>query len=117
MAIIGAGFSGICMAIALKKAGYTALRIFEKAHDLGGTRQDYPHPGCACDVPSHLHSFSFEQNPDWSRSLSPLPQIWRHMNDCASEYAISLPMHFNAAVASRGRHMGLCERLPNQRRC
>jgi cation diffusion facilitator CzcD-associated flavoprotein CzcO len=88
VAIIGAGFSGICMAIALKKAGYTAFRIFEKARDLGGTWRDNRYPGCACDVPSHLYSFSFEQNPNWSRSFSPQPEIWRYMKDCASKYAV-----------------------------
>jgi cation diffusion facilitator CzcD-associated flavoprotein CzcO len=100
VAIIGAGFSGICMAIALKKAGYTAFRIFEKAHDLGGTWRDNQYPGCACDVPSHLYSFSFEQNPNWSRSFSPQPEIWRYMKDCASKYAILPHMQFDAAIAA-----------------
>lgn len=88
VAIVGAGFSGICMAIQLKKAGYTSFRIFEKAGDLGGTWRDNRYPGCACDVPSHLYSFSFEQNPDWSRSYSPQDEIWRYMKHCASKYEL-----------------------------
>jgi len=100
VAIIGAGFSGLCMAIALKKAGYTAFQVFEKAHDLGGTWRDNRYPGCACDVPSHLYSFSFEQNPDWSRSFSPQREIWRYMKDCASKYAILPHLRFDAAVTA-----------------
>jgi cation diffusion facilitator CzcD-associated flavoprotein CzcO len=100
VAIMGAGFSGICMAIALKKAGYKSFRVFEKAGDLGGTWRDNRYPGCACDVPSHLYSFSFEQNPDWSRSFSPQAEIWRYMKDCAAKYGILSHFRFNAAIAS-----------------
>jgi len=98
VAIIGAGFSGLCMAIALKKAGTQTFRVFEKADDLGGTWRDNRYPGCACDVPSHLYSFSFEQNPDWSRSYSPQPEIWRYMKQCAGKYGIGAHMRFGAAV-------------------
>jgi len=100
VAIIGAGFSGLCMAIKLKEAGYQSFKIFEKAGDLGGTWRDNRYPGCACDVPSHLYSFSFEQNPDWSRSFSPQAEIWRYMKACAQKHAIISHMRFNAAVAS-----------------
>ncbi len=98
VAIMGAGFSGLCMAIALKKAGRTNFRVFEKADDLGGTWRDNRYPGCACDVPSHLYSFSFEQNPDWSRSYSPQPEIWRYMKDIAAKYDIATHMRYGAAV-------------------
>lgn len=100
VAIIGAGFSGICMAIALKKAGYKSFRIFEKATDLGGTWRDNRYPGCACDVPSHLYSYSFELNADWSRSYSPQPEIWRYMTHCARKYGVLSDMRFNATVVS-----------------
>jgi cation diffusion facilitator CzcD-associated flavoprotein CzcO len=100
VAIIGAGFSGLCMAIKLKQAGYKSFKIFEKAGDLGGTWRDNRYPGCACDVPSHLYSFSFEQNPDWSRSFSPQPEIWRYMKDVANKHDILSHMRFNAGVAS-----------------
>ncbi|HTW35445.1 MAG TPA: NAD(P)/FAD-dependent oxidoreductase [Rhizomicrobium sp.] len=98
VAIMGAGFSGLCMAIALKKAGQTNFRIFEKAHDLGGTWRDNRYPGCACDVPSHLYSFSFEQNPDWSRSYSPQAEIWRYMKACADKYDLTSHIRYGAAV-------------------
>ena len=65
VAIIGAGFSGLCMAIKLKESGRTNFKVFEKASDIGGTWFLNRYPGCACDVPSHLYSFSFEQNPNW----------------------------------------------------
>jgi len=100
VAIIGAGFSGLCMAIKLKEAGCESFTIFEKASDLGGTWRDNRYPGCACDVPSHLYSFSFEQNPDWSRSFSPQAEIWRYMKDCAGKHGILSHMRFNAGVAS-----------------
>lgn len=100
VAIIGAGFSGLCMAIALKKAGFHSFCVFEKAGDLGGTWRDNRYPGCACDVPSHLYSFSFEQNPDWSRSYSPQAEIWRYMRACASKYGVLLQFRFGAAVTA-----------------
>src|ERR1700735_2723578 len=100
VAIMGAGFSRLCMAIALQKAGRSSFRVFEKAADLGGTWRDNRYPGCACDVPSHLYSFSFEQNPDWSRSFSPQPEIWRYMKDVANKHDILSHMRFNAGVAS-----------------
>ena len=71
VAIIGAGFSGLGMAIALRKAGMESFLIIEKGGEVGGTWWYNRYPGCACDVPSHLYSYSFAQNPDWSRSYSP----------------------------------------------
>ncbi len=100
VAIIGAGFSGLSMAIALKKAGYRKFQVFEKADDLGGTWRDNRYPGCACDVPSHLYSFSFAQNPSWSRSFSPQAEIWRYMKDCAARYDVLAHFRFNAAVSA-----------------
>ena len=72
--IIGTGFSGLGMAIALQKQGVDFL-ILEKADDVGGTWRDNTYPGCACDVPSHLYSFSFEPNATWSKLFSPQPEI------------------------------------------
>ena len=67
VAIIGSGFSGICMAMLLKRAGRDDFVILEKADDVGGTWRDNTYPGCACDVPAHLYSLSFRLNPRWSR--------------------------------------------------
>jgi len=67
--IIGTGFSGLGMGIALQQQGVDFL-ILEKADDVGGTWRDNSYPGCACDVPSHLYSFSFEPKPDWKHLFS-----------------------------------------------
>ncbi|TFJ81187.1 hypothetical protein NSK_007477 [Nannochloropsis salina CCMP1776] len=69
VAIVGAGFAGICVAIKLKEAGFKPICVFEKNADVGGTWHVNTYPGCACDVPSHLYSLSFEQKADWSRHL------------------------------------------------
>ena len=60
VAILGAGVSGICMAIKLKQSGIDSFTIYEKSPNLGGTWVDNTYPGCACDVPSHFYSYSFE---------------------------------------------------------
>ncbi|OXM48833.1 4-hydroxyacetophenone monooxygenase [Amycolatopsis thailandensis] len=84
--IVGTGFSGLGMAIQLRKEGREDFVILEKADDVGGTWRDNTYPGCACDIPSHMYSFSFEQNPGWSRAYSPQPEIWRYMRDVAAKY-------------------------------
>ncbi|MEV6646335.1 NAD(P)/FAD-dependent oxidoreductase [Amycolatopsis sp. NPDC051371] len=84
--IIGTGFSGLGMAIQLRKEGRDDFVILEKAHDVGGTWRDNSYPGCACDIPSHMYSFSFEQNPGWSRAYSPQPEIWRYMREVADKH-------------------------------
>nr|BFE86928.1 hypothetical protein GCM10020093_095290 [Planobispora longispora] len=87
--IIGSGFAGIGMAIKLKEAGYHDFVILEKAADLGGTWRDNTYPGCACDVPSHMYSFSYELNPGWSRMFSPQTEIWDYMRDCVVKYGLT----------------------------
>ena len=72
--IIGTGFSGLGMAIALQEQGVDFL-ILEKAGDVGGTWRDNTYPGAACDVPSHLYSFSFAPKPDWPQVFSYQPEI------------------------------------------
>ena len=65
--IVGTGFAGLGMAIRLKQQGIHDFRLIERANEVGGTWRDNTYPGVACDVPSHLYSFSFIQNPNWSR--------------------------------------------------
>ncbi|MEU5260786.1 NAD(P)/FAD-dependent oxidoreductase [Amycolatopsis sp. NPDC021455] len=84
--IVGTGFSGLGMAIQLRKEGRDDFVILEKADDVGGTWRDNSYPGCACDIPSHMYSFSFEQNPDWSRAYSPQPEIWRYLREVAGKH-------------------------------
>lgn len=65
-AIVGSGFAGLGMAIRLKQAGIHDFVVLERGQDVGGTWRDNSYPGCQCDVPSHLYSFSFAPNPDWT---------------------------------------------------
>ncbi len=96
--IIGAGFAGLCMAIRLKQAGYHDFLILEKNDDLGGTWRDNQYPGCACDVPSHMYSFSFELNPRWSRMFAPQQEIWEYMRHCAGRYGLAAHVRYGCAV-------------------
>jgi cation diffusion facilitator CzcD-associated flavoprotein CzcO len=75
VAVIGAGFSGLGMAIRLREAGIEDFLVLERGADVGGTWWANTYPGCACDVPSHLYSFSFALNPDWSQTYSTQPEI------------------------------------------
>jgi cation diffusion facilitator CzcD-associated flavoprotein CzcO len=79
VAIIGAGFAGIGMAIRLKIAGIESFTIFERAHEIGGTWRDNTYPGAACDVPSHVYSLSFEPHPGWTRKFSPSEEIQAYL--------------------------------------
>ena len=73
--IVGAGFSGLALAMRLLEEGIDDFVVLERDEDVGGTWRDNTYPGCACDVPSHLYSWSFELNPEWSRSYSRQPEI------------------------------------------
>ncbi|MEV2278035.1 NAD(P)/FAD-dependent oxidoreductase [Nocardiopsis sp. NPDC049922] len=88
VAVIGTGFAGIGMAVRLRQAGLEDFVVLERADDLGGTWRDNSYPGAACDVPSHLYSFSFAPNPGWSRSFSPQPEIWEYLKRVAGEYGV-----------------------------
>ncbi len=109
VAILGAGVSGLCMAIQLRKAGIPSFAIFEKSHDVGGTWHDNSYPGASCDVPSHLYSFSFEPNPDWSRAFSPQPEIQRYLRHCAEKYDLLAQIRFGTEIAgaSFDEHAGV----------
>lgn len=89
IAIIGSGFSGLCMAIACQQAGRDNFVILEKASTIGGTWRDNHYPGAACDVPSNMYSFSFEPNPNWSRMYSGQAEILRYMQHCTTKYNLT----------------------------
>ncbi len=97
VAIIGTGFSGLGAAIALKK-GAVDFVVLERAGDVGGTWRDNTYPGCQCDVPSHLYSFSFAPNPDWSRTYSPQAEIWEYLCRTADTHGLRDHVRFNADV-------------------
>ncbi len=86
--IVGAGFGGIAAAIELRRHGIDDVTILEKAPDLGGTWFYNSYPGAACDVPSHLYSFSFAQRRDWSRLCSPQAEIHAYLHDVARAHGI-----------------------------
>jgi cation diffusion facilitator CzcD-associated flavoprotein CzcO len=98
VAIIGAGFGGLGAAIALQKAGHTDFVILERATAVGGTWRDNSYPGCACDVPSHLYSFSFAPNPDWTRSFSRQPEIWDYLERVTDRYGLRRRIRFAVNV-------------------
>jgi cation diffusion facilitator CzcD-associated flavoprotein CzcO len=98
IAIIGSGFAGIGAAIRLQQAGFDDYVVLERARDVGGTWRDNSYPGCACDVPSHLYSFSFAPNPGWSRSFSPQPEIWAYLQRVAREHGVTERTRFGAEV-------------------
>jgi cation diffusion facilitator CzcD-associated flavoprotein CzcO len=79
--VVGAGFAGIGMAAALRRKAIDFV-VLERRTDIGGTWWDNSYPGCQCDVPSHLYSFSFALNPDWTRTYSPQPEIWDYLRRC-----------------------------------
>ncbi|MEY8106147.1 flavin-containing monooxygenase, partial [Burkholderia cenocepacia] len=96
--IIGAGFAGVGMAVALQRAGIHDFVIVERSHDVGGVWRDNRYPGAACDVPSHLYSFSFEPNPAWSRVFAPQPEIHAYLQHCARKYGLARYLRFGAEV-------------------
>ena len=98
--IVGAGFGGIAAAIELRRAGIDDIRILERAADLGGTWYFNSYPGCACDVPSHLYSFSFAQRRDWSRLCSPQAEIHGYLHDVARAHSVEALVQPNSDVTA-----------------
>jgi cation diffusion facilitator CzcD-associated flavoprotein CzcO len=98
--IVGAGFGGIAAAIELKRNGIEDVRILERAPDLGGTWYHNSYPGAACDVPSHLYSFSFAQRRDWSRLCSPQPEIHSYLHEVARVHDVERHVQTNTTVTS-----------------
>src|SRR3954470_17129830 len=88
IAIIGSGFSGIGLAIRLRQQGIEDFAVLERGDGLGGTWHYNTYPGCACDVPSHLYSFSFAPNPDWSRTYSHQPEIRAYLERTVDTFGV-----------------------------
>ncbi|MFZ0092009.1 MAG: NAD(P)/FAD-dependent oxidoreductase [Solirubrobacteraceae bacterium] len=86
--IIGAGFSGLGMGIRLQQEGVDDFVVLERSTDLGGAWQTNTYPGCTCDVPSHLYSFSFAPNPEWSQTYSPQAEIRAYLTRCAERFGM-----------------------------
>lgn len=107
--ILGAGFGGLCMAIKLREQGNDNFLILEKAGDVGGTWRDNTYPGCACDVQSHLYSFSFEAKTDWSKRYAPWDEIQDYILKTTDKYGIRPFCRFHQEVnaARFDEHTGL----------
>ncbi|KAF3482788.1 putative Flavin-binding monooxygenase [Arthroderma uncinatum] len=96
--IIGGGISGMCMAISLLKNNIRNFVILEKSAGLGGTWRDNKYPGCCCDVFSHLYSFSFAQNPNWTRLYPSQEEILNYLNDVGDKYGLHRYIRFSSMV-------------------
>lgn len=95
--IVGSGFSGLGAAIRLKQAGIDFV-LLEKADGVGGTWRANHYPGCACDIPSHLYSFSFELNPDWSRHYAPQAEILEYLEQCTDRHGLRPHLRTNSPL-------------------
>ncbi len=111
VAIIGAGFAGLGVAIELLRQGLKNFVIFEGEEGVGGSWRTNTYPGCACDVPSHLYSYSFEPNPNWPQAYSRQEDILHYIEHCADKYGIKPYIRFHTRVtdasfdAASGRWM------------
>jgi cation diffusion facilitator CzcD-associated flavoprotein CzcO len=97
-AIVGTGFAGMCAAIKLDEAGRSDYVILERNTEVGGTWHVNSYPGCACDVPSHLYSFSFAPNPDWKHAFSRQPQIFDYLKAVAAKHNLYGRIHFSTPL-------------------
>lgn len=100
VAIVGAGFSGIAMGMALLRDGIEDFTIFERSTDLGGVWQANHYPGSACDVPSYLYSYTHEQRRDWSRPCSPRQEILDYLHETADKHGVSAKIRTQTEIAS-----------------
>src|SRR3954447_7855724 len=99
VAVVGAGFAGLGASVALSRAGIEHV-VLERACDVGGTWRDNSYPGCRCDVPSHLYSFSFAPNPEWSSTFSPQPEIEDYLRKVTDAFGVRPHIRFGHAVES-----------------
>ena len=100
VAIIGSGFSGLGMAIQLRRRGRDDFLILEKSHDIGGTWRDNTYPGCGCDVPTAIYSYSFEQNPYWSKMWSSQPEIQAYLQRLTDKYDLRRKTLFGTEIVA-----------------
>src|SRR3954468_7859517 len=98
VAIVGSGFSGIGLAIRLRQAGVEDFAVLERGDGVGGTWHYNTYPGCACDVPSHLYSFSFAPNPDWTRTYSRQPEIRAYLRRVVEDFGVAPKVRLNCEV-------------------
>ncbi|MDT3395117.1 NAD(P)/FAD-dependent oxidoreductase [Streptomyces sp. B1866] len=100
VAVIGAGFGGLGVAVKLRRMGVEDFVVLERAGAVGGTWRDNTYPGCACDVPSHLYSFSFAPNPRWPRNFSGQPDIRAYLERVADSEGLRPHIRLNTELES-----------------
>ena len=100
VAVVGAGMSGLCVAIALLRNGIDDVTIYEKANEVGGTWRDNTYPGLTCDVPSRVYQYTFARNPDWTRVFSPGGEIQAYFRGIADHFALRDRIRFGTEVVS-----------------
>ncbi len=98
IAIIGAGFAGLGMAIRLLAEGLEDFVVLERATSVGGTWRDNTYPGVACDVPAHLYSYSFELHPEWTKPYAPQREIKEYLEHCATKYGVRAHLRLGTGV-------------------
>jgi cation diffusion facilitator CzcD-associated flavoprotein CzcO len=98
--IIGAGFGGLGMAIRLKQAGIDDFVVWERDAEVGGTWWANTYPGCQCDIPSHLYSFSFALNPDWTRTYPLQPELKRYLSELTDRFGVREHIRLGCAVTA-----------------
>ena len=98
LAIIGSGFGGLGAAVMALEHGIETFVVLERSTAVGGTWRDNTYPGCACDIPSHLYSFSFAQNPEWTRSYPSQPEIEQYLEHVADQYNLHSRIRFGFNV-------------------
>ena len=98
--IIGAGPGGLALGIFLRKAGFRDFTIFDREDGVGGTWRINTYPGLACDVKSHLYSYSFDLNANWSRLWSGQPEILEYFERCAQRYELGPNLKLNTEIVS-----------------
>jgi len=98
--IIGAGPGGLALGVFLKKAGFRDFTIFDREDGVGGTWRINTYPGLACDVKSHLYSFSFDLNANWSRLWSKQPEILEYFEKCTQRYGLAPHLKLGTEVVS-----------------
>ncbi|MFD9894520.1 flavin-containing monooxygenase [Amycolatopsis sp. NPDC059027] len=96
--VIGAGASGLGAAVRLGQAGIDDYAVLEKAAELGGTWRDNTYPGCACDVPSALYSYSFAPNPEWTRAFAKQPEIRAYLRGTAARFGVTERIRYDTEV-------------------
>ncbi|MEU5363394.1 NAD(P)/FAD-dependent oxidoreductase [Streptomyces sp. NPDC005925] len=98
VAVIGSGFGGLGAAVRLRREGITDFVVLERADSVGGTWRDNSYPGCACDVPSHLYSFSFAPNPEWPRTFSGQEHIRAYLEHVTDTFGLRPHIRLNSEV-------------------